>query len=292
MHIVFHLGLHCTDDGLLIRSVLQNRARLSRDGIGVPGPLRYRELLGEASTSLRGDPAPPETEAEILAIIAPDPGTERVILSSDNFLCRSDKALGKDCLYPKAVKSAWLRHCLPSHRCDFALAVRNPASLLPDLISGAGGPPPPDDLLAEGIWLEDLKWSDMVRRIAEANPGAQITVWCHEDTPFLWSQILHELTGCDPCDPLDGALDMVETIMTPAGYTRLSDFLAARDVGTEARRRRAIAAFLETHAIRDQIEAEIDLPGWTDQTIEALTEIYEHDLEEIARMPGVTFLEP
>ena len=292
MNIVFHLGLHCTDDGLLIRSILQNRARLASEGVCVPGPLRYRELLGETSTELRGDPATPETEAEILAVIAPDPGTDRVILSSDNFLCRSDKALDMDCLYPKAMKSGWLRACLPSHSAEFAVAVRNPATLLPDLIAGLGGPPPPEDLLAEGIWLEELKWSDMIRRIAEANPGAPITVWCHEDTPFIWSQIVHELTGTDPCHPLDGALDMAETIMTPTGYTRLFDFLAARDVGTEARRRRAIAAFLETHAIRDQIEAEIDLPGWTDETVEALTEIYERDLEEINRMPGVTFLEP
>ncbi len=292
MHIVFHLGLHCTDDGLLIRSILQNRARLAGDGVSVPGPLRYREILGEASTGLRGAPAPPETETEILAAIAPAPGTDRVILSSDNFLCRSDHALGKDCLYPKAVKSKWLRQCLPSHTAEFALAVRNPASLLPDLIAGAGGPPPPEDLLADGIWLEDLRWSDMVRRISEANPEARIIVWCHEDTPFLWSEILHELTGTDPCRPLDGALDMAETIMTPAGYTRLSEFLNARGDGTETRRRRAIAAFLETHAIGDEIETEIDLPGWTEETVEALTVNYEADLEAINRMPGVTFLEP
>lgn len=292
MHIVFHLGLHCTDDGLLIRSILQNRARLAEYGTAVPGPIRYRELFGEVSTSLRGAPATAQTESEMLFAIAPDPGTERVILSSDNFLCRSNMALARDRLYPKAGKSAWLRQCLPSHTVEFALAVRNPASLIPDLISGAGGPPPPEDLLADGIWLEDLKWSDVVRRIAEANPGARIVVWCHEDTPFIWPQILHELTGVDPCHPLDGALDMAETIMTPAGYTRLSEFLQARDVGTETRRRRAIAAFLEAHAIRDQIEAEIDLPGWTEATIDALTEIYELDLEEINRMPGVTLLDP
>ena len=38
MQIVFHLGAHCTDDGLLIRSILKNRAKLAAEGIGVPGP--------------------------------------------------------------------------------------------------------------------------------------------------------------------------------------------------------------------------------------------------------------
>ena len=165
--------------------------------------------------------------------------------------------------------------------------LRNPSE-----IAGRGGPPPPDELLAQGIWLEDLTWSDMIGRIAEANPGARIVAWCHEDTPFIWSEIQHELAGCDPTRPLDGALDMAETIMTPEGYARLTDFLTSRDVSTEARRRRAVSAFLENHAIRDEIEAEIDLPGWTDQTIETLTEMYEEDVDRVAAMPGVTFVAP
>lgn len=292
MNILFHLGLHCTDGGLLIRSILQNRAQLASDGIAVPGPLRYRELLGEVSTQLRGDPAPPETEALILDAIAPLPGTERVILSSDNFLCRSDMALGPDCLYPKAGKSAWLARCLPSHEVEFALALRNPACLLPDLVAGRGGPAPARDLLADGIWAEDLRWSDVIERIAEANPGARIVAWCHEDTPFLWSEIQHELTGCDATHALEGALDMAETIMTPEGFARLSDFLDSRDVTTEVKRRRAVAAFLATHAIGDRIEAEIDLPGWTDKTVETLTGMYEDDVGRIAAMSRVTFLAP
>jgi hypothetical protein len=291
MNIVFHLGMHCTDGGLLIRSLLQNRAALAADGICLPGPIRYRELLGETSTRLRGEPAPPETEAMILERIAPAPGTERVVLSNENFLCRSDVALGRDCLYPKAMKSAWLRQCLPSHEAEFAIALRNPASFLPDLIAGLGGPPPHEDLLAEGVFLADLRWSDVIRRIAEANPGCPITVWCHEDTPFLWPQIQRELAGLDPSHTLDGALDMAETIMTPEGYTRLSEFLETRDVRVETRRRRAIAAFLDAHALEDQIEAEIDLPGWTEETVETLTALYDEDVEEIARMPEVTFLD-
>ena len=36
MEILFHLGAHCTDGGLLIKSILRNRATLSREG--------YKEL--------------------------------------------------------------------------------------------------------------------------------------------------------------------------------------------------------------------------------------------------------
>ena len=292
MHIVFHLGLHCTDGGLLIRSILQNRARLLQSGVAVPGPLRYRELLGETSTRLRGAPAPPATEALILEALSASIDTQRVILSNENFLCRSDVVLGTDCLYPKAHKSSWLRQCLPTHEVEFAIALRNPASFLPDLINGAGGPPPPTELLHNGIWLDDLSWSDVVMRIVSANPGARVLVWCHEDTPFIWSEIQHEVTGQDNTRPLEGELDMAETIMTPEGYKRLNEFLETRDVRTAAKRRRAVSAFLETHAIRDEIEAEIDLPDWTNETVETLTELYEDDIEAIARLPEVSFISP
>ena len=292
MNIVFHLGLHCTDAGLLIRSILQNRSRLARLGVAVPGPLSYRELIGETSTSLRGASAPPETEAMLVEAIVQEPETQRVILSNENFLCRSDVALGVDSLYPKAIKSAWLRHCFPSHEVEFALALRNPAGFIPDLISGVSGPRPPADLLRIGLWIEDLWWSDMIYRIADANPNSRILVWCHEDTPFIWSQIQRQLTGCDASEPLDGELDMAETIMTCDGYQRLSEFLAAREVSSPSKRLRALSAFLEAHAIQNAIETEIDLPGWTSETVEALTEHYEEDVETISRMPGVTFIAP
>lgn len=292
MTIVFHLGLHCTDGGLLIRSILQNRARLADAGVEVPGPARYRELIGSLSTRLRGAPAPPEVEDHILDVIAEDRSADRIILSNDNFLCRSDMALGAEGLYPKAAKSAWLRQCVPSHRVDFALALRNPASFVPDLLSGQFGPRPPEKSLAGGILVEDLRWDRVVDTIRRENPGSAITVWCHEDTPFIWSDILADLTGADPYLALDGELDMAETIMKPEGYDRLSQFLAARDVDTPLKRRRALAAFLEAHALPDAIEEEIDLPGWTDETVETLTAFYDDDVAQIANMPGVTFLAP
>lgn len=292
MNILFHLGLHCTDDGLLLRSILQNRARLSEFGVSVPGPLTYRELFGDASTSLRGAAASSDMETALIGTIAADPGTHRVILSNDNFLCRSDMALGPDGLYPKAGKAQWLRNCLPSHEVEFAFALRNPAGLVPDLLAGRAGPRPPDNPLAGGMLYDDLRWAYVIDRIQRASPGARIIVWCHEDTPFIWSEIVNEITGCDSTAHLEGELDMVETIMTPEGYARLTEFLGARDVKTQSQRRRAVSAFLDAHALPDEIEDEIDLPGWTTETVETLTRLYDDDIEDIRHMDGVTFLEP
>ena len=74
---------------------------------------------------------------------------------------------------------------------------------------------------------------------------------------------MRELTGHDPFTALEGEFDMLDTIMTPDGMERLEEFLAARHVTDQVKRRRAVSAFLDAHAIEDAIEAEIDIPGWT-----------------------------
>ena len=292
MQILFHLGAHCTDNGLLIRSILRNRAKLAEEGIGIPGPGRYRELLGDVSTKLRGEPANAETEALILEAISDDDTADRIVLSNENFLCRANVVLAPNHLYPKADKSAWLRNALPSHDVEFALALRNPATLLPDLLARIDTEPEAQHRLLADIALKNLLWSDVIYRIADANPGARLIVWCHEDTPFIWSEIMRELTGHDPFTTLDGEFDMLETIISDEGMRRLSDFLASREVSNPTKRRRAVAAFLEAHAVHEAIEEIIDRPGWTDDTVDALSEQYEDDIALVAKMPGVTLIEP
>ncbi len=145
--------------------------------------------------------------------------------------------------------------------------------------------------LAE-LRLDRLSWADAVAEIVEANPGCPVIVWSHEDTPIIWPEILRELTAHDPYTQLDGALDMVEQIMSDEGMAKLSEFLSGHTDISEARRRQTIAAFLDAHGLADEIEKEIDLPGWTEATVARLSEAYEDDLAQIAKLPGVTFVEP
>lgn len=290
MEILFHLGAHCTDDGLLIRSVLRNRAGLASQGILVPGPGRYRELLGSVSTTLRGDTASSDTEAMLLETICDDDTAARIVLSNENFLCRDKVAIGADGLYPKAEKSAWLRRCFPSHDVHFALGLRNPATFVPALLSRFSDQ---DREACLGILeLDQLSWADVIAEILEANPNAGLVLWSHEDTPFIWSEIMREITGHDPYLTLDGVHDMLGQILSTEGMNRLMDFLEAHPDLTEQRRRKAIAAFVEAHAVPDEIEEEIDLPGWTLETIAELTAAYDDDIDRIKALPRVIWLEP
>ena len=51
-----------------------------------------------------------------------------------------------------------------------------------------------------------------------------------------------------------------------------------------------ITAFLDKYALDEEIEEEVDLPGWTPELIDHLTAVYDDDMIEIGRIPGVTVL--
>jgi hypothetical protein len=285
MDIVFHIGAHATDEGLLIRSLLRNRDLLAGHGVGLPGPGRYRQLIGEVSTTLRGEAADAETEAMLLDTIRDDETATRIVLSNENFICRPQLALGTGRLYPRIEKAAWLGLLFPETRVSFALALRNPATFVPDMVR-KGESSPVNAPRAGGMW------SDVVERLFDACPDAEVIAWCHEDAPLIWSQIMREVAGVDAGVRLQGGFDMAKKIMTDAGRARLTEFSTRQAGMTERQRTRAVASFLAAHARDDAVTQEIDLPGWTEETVAWLSEDYEEDVAAVAEARGVTFLSP
>jgi hypothetical protein len=66
MRIVYHLGVHCTDEEKLLRCLLKNRGTLAEQGVVVPGPARYRTLLRDTLATLKGETASEATQALVL----------------------------------------------------------------------------------------------------------------------------------------------------------------------------------------------------------------------------------
>lgn len=290
MQILFHLGAHCTDNGLLIRSILRNRANLVADGTVVPGPGRYRELLGAVSTTLRGDYASEDTEDMLLEEICDNDTARRLVLSNENFLCRPQVAIGADGLYPKAEKSAWLRRCFPSHDVRFAIATRSPATFIPTLLASLSDED--RDRAEHDLALDQLSWADVIAEIIEANPRSQVTAWAHEDAAFVWPDIMYDLTGFDLRADLDGTFDMVESLLSTDGVERLRAFLADHPVLSEEHLRKTLLAFLTSHE-KTPAAPPAELPeGWSDETTAALDLAYREDIARIAKLPQVTWLDP
>jgi hypothetical protein len=288
MKIVYHLGAHCTDEDRLLRCLLRNRATLSQHNVVVPGPARYRKLLRDTAVQLRGKRASVETQALVLDQIMDEAEADRLILSWDSFLSFPQWAV-RTGLYPLAgERIRAFTQIFPEIEAEFFLSIRNPASFLPALFD-LQKVQDYNDFLG-GIDPISLRWSDVITQIRQENPEVQLTLWCDEDTPLLWSDVLASVTGLTPGTAFDGEDELLGMIMAPEGLTRMRDYIAQKPPASRAQRLRIIQAFLAKFVLPERLEVEITLPGWTAELVEDLTAAYEDDVARIAGMDGVTLI--
>ncbi|MEM6729309.1 MAG: hypothetical protein AAF618_12485 [Pseudomonadota bacterium] len=291
MEIVFHIGAHETDEDRLLKCLLKNRDSLRGQDIAVPNPGRYRklmrELLGNPGAIASGE----TTRDQVLDEILGDDIAERVVMSNSNFFCINARIFENNDFYrlgPPRV--AALGDLFAEDTIELHMAMRNPATFIPAVLQGL-----PSHVRGRIIGELDafaLRWSDVIVRLREACPRAELTVWCNEDTPLIWSQLIREISGLEHGANIIGGFDLLSEIMTDEGFTRFQAYLKSHPPQTEVQKRRVIAAFLDKFAIEDELEEELDVPGWTHETVDALTERYEEDLYTIERIPGVTLITP
>ncbi|SLN41611.1 hypothetical protein [Roseisalinus antarcticus] len=291
MQIVYHIGANCTDGDRLIKSLLKNADAFAAQGIKVPGPGKYRRLLRETIQNLDGRPPAPDTRDILLDAILDDESAERLVMSHADFICVTNRIFQSGAFYELAeFKLGSLARLFPEDEIELHLGLRNPATFVPTTF--ANSEMPSFDAFLRGADPLAIRWSDLVSRIRAAVPRAAITVWCNEDTPLIWAQLIRELSGVDPMTRISGGFDLLNAIMSPDGMKRFLSYLKSHPPQTEVQKRRIIAAFLDKYAIEDEIEEEVDVPGWTDEIIAALTQTYEEDVYRIERMPGVNFIAP
>jgi hypothetical protein len=290
MRIVYHLGAHCTDEDRLVRCLLKNRATLADQGIAVPSPTRYRKLLRDTATQLRGAAASQETEAVILDQIMDETAADRLVLSWTSFLSFPAYAVGETLYANGGERLRSFTQIFPDIEAEFHLALRNPATFLPDLRGRAQGKGH-DDIL-HGVDPLHLRWSDTIRNIKDTNPGVPLTVWCDEDTPLIWPEVLQAVAGHDPATELEDADELLALLMTDSGLARYHAYCREHPPQSVSHRRRIVTAFLEKFGRPETLSADAGAPGWTEDLVEDLTQAYLTDVERIARMPGVSMIEP
>ncbi len=289
MRIAFHMGVHCTDEDRLLKTLLKNKGILAEQGVIVPGPSRFRSVIADVVAKLRGGKASRETQDILLEAITDVDEAERLVLSFENFLGASRRALENGALYHLAADKAMrLRNLFPDNPVEFFIGIRDLATFIPALYERDGN----GDFRAflQGVEPLSLHWADMIESIREALPDCPVTVWCNEDTPLLWPQIVHEVAGVDPQLRLKGGFDVLGEIMAKEGILRLRAYLGEHPPQTEIQRRRILAAFLDKYALEEAVEEELDLPGWTQELTEELSANYDDDVLDISRLPGVTML--
>jgi len=290
MEISLHIGAHLTDDDKLFSCLRRNGPLLAQQGIAVPDPGRYRQQLQKLSAEMQGKITDAQTQEALLDGVLEADDVDRVVFSIENLMAIHDWILADGQFYPHAgPRIAGIRHLFPTAEFHVYLAIRNPASFLPALAydKRAGGV----DGSLKGVNPASVRWSSVIARIKEAAPDVQITVWCDEDTALLWPEILRAVAGHTPETQLDGWFAWYWDLIAPKSHEAMRRYFANNPISDDAHRRRVLSVMLEKFARDEAQEVEASLPGWTDDYVEILTEIYEQDLDLIASMPGVTLLE-
>jgi hypothetical protein len=288
MRIVYHLGAHFTDEERLLKCLLKNRSLLAKHGVAVPHPKRYRSLLRATAIDLKGQAASRDQQALLLDQIMEEASADRMILSWDSFLSLAPWAL-QGTLYPAAGERVRaFSQIFPEIEAEFFLGIRNPATFLPALFEKLQ-PKTADEFLG-GINVHDLYWSEVIERIHAESPGVPLTIWCDEDTPLIWPEVVRAVAGLPENAVLDSDDELLAMLMSGEGLTRLRSYLQSHPAESVMQRRKVVAAFLDKFALPERLEIEMEMPGWTDEIVQELTALYDQDVHRIASMPGVTFI--
>ncbi|MEQ6204334.1 hypothetical protein ABMC88_14935 [Sulfitobacter sp. HNIBRBA2951] len=289
MKLVLHAGVHFTEEDRLMKCLLRNADDFAKHGTVVPGHTRYRGILRETLNAMVSAPPSEMARDVLMDAILDDTKASRVILSDANFFRTPKTAFQQGIFYPAApVRMMRMAQVFEQDEVEIFIGLRNPATLLPILYAKS------DAKDAAAFWggrdPRDVLWSDTINLLREAVPDVPITIWCNEDTPLIWAHIIRQMAGLEDSDKIIGGFDLLSSIMSAEGMKRFRAYLRDHPVMTEHQKRRAIAAFLDKYAVDDAVEEELDMPGWTEDLVEDMTQTYDEDIATIAAMPGVRVL--
>ncbi|MGR3484248.1 MAG: hypothetical protein ACU0BF_02820 [Paracoccaceae bacterium] len=288
MQIAFHIGALATDSDRLLQAAQDNAARAP--GTHVPGPARYRPLVRETVQGLAGRPAPREAREVLLDAMLDAEEPDRLILSHDLFLGVPNRVL-RDGAFHEVLeeKVGGFASLFREDEIELFICLRDIGTWLP-AVHAATTNMTFAQMLGR-LHPSDLRWSEVVARLRAAAPRAAVTVWCHEDRPIVWPDVLRAILGLAGDAAIDGGLDPMAEALAPEGRARLAHELAQTPPDTVAMKRRMYEAVRAAYPAPGAAPTP-QLAGWTPELTEHLTAIYEADLETIADMEGVTLIEP
>lgn len=291
MQINYHIGANCTDHDRLLKSLLKNSDPLSKLGAKVPGPGKYRNLIREAIQGIGKDGPAADTRDVLLDAILDGDDAERLVLSYDRFICFPKRVFENSLLYHLIdEKVMGMRQIFPNDELRYFMALRNPATFIPAVFADQEGKSYEEFM--RFMEPQDMKWSLALERLRRADPNAHLTVWCDEDTPLIWAQLIRTIAGVDPMTRISGGFDLLQHILTEEGMQGFVKHLRDTPPRTEAEKRGIIQDYIQRHAKPGALDQEINLPDWDQSLVDDLTRTYLEDVEKIKGMEGVTFIAP
>ncbi len=286
IQVAFHVGVHSTDEDRLSRSLAQNADALRAQGVELCANAVNEPILNEALGSLKGGTASAAMEEVVLDALIEGDSPRRLVMSRPTLLGLPRRVFTIDGLMPFAgTKMLDLANTLPNCRAEFFMALKNPATLIPQLIARIGKG---YEELMGTTDPRTKRWAPTLRQAVQELRGRRLVVWCHEDMPMIFPEVMRRLAGVEADMPLEGEDRLLRRLLTQAGQAALPERLPP---GLSiADRRAATEALLAEFPRTEQLALSIDLPGWTPELVAEMTEAYRCDVAEIAALPGIEFI--
>lgn len=285
-----HLGAHKTASTHLQQALRARRAALDAAGVACLGPAELRKGPLALGAVARGDG--PVVEGKLRQALSArlQPG-RRLLLSDENLLgpLLPKGHMPVEQLYPQAdARLSRILRATGQEDATVFLALRDPAGFLVSSYSQrlmSGRLLPFRDFLA-GRDLAQVRWSELVGRLAAVPGVARLVVWRFEDYPAVAPQVLAEMLPPELAAQVRLAEGRVNQGLSQVAH----DALMRGKPGLTVMQVRALAATL-----RKEFPKSPDAPGFMPVSAEDLARshaAYAADMARVAAMPAVRYLIP
>ena len=283
--IIVHAGAHKTASTHLQNRVLENENLVVKSGCSYLGPEKTRDQLGTLWRALGRSDTPDEQKRKLAALAA---GQPRLVISEENIIGGFKDSMNgpnRAILYPKAVERlARLAQLVAPNPLHIAIAVREPSSYYVSVYNQLllSGRFQTWERFSKGLDPTAVKWSDILRPIAEIPGVAAVSIWRYEDYHRLLPQILNTLLGQPRPDiPLHMEKRMHEGLSECAVQACCTWHAAGYDgrLGAVAR---------EDFPVSD---AYPKFSPWPEELMRESRAAYGRDIEALGRAGNITVLE-
>ena len=283
--IIIHAGAHKTASTHLQNRVLENENLVVKSGCSYLGPEKIRDQFGTLWRALGRSDTPDEQERKLAALAA---GQPRLVISEENIIGGFKDLMNgpnRAILYPKAVERlARLAQLVAPNPLHIAMAVREPSSYYVSVYNQLllSGRFQTWERFSKGLDPTAVKWSDILRPIAEIPGVAAVSIWRYEDYHTLLLQILNTLLGQPRPDiPLHMEKRMHEGLSERAVQACCTWHAAGYDgrLGAVAR---------EDFPVSD---AYPKFSPWQEELMRESRAAYGRDIEALGRAGNITVLE-
>lgn len=283
--IIVHAGAHKTASTHLQNRVLENENLVVKSGCSYLGPEKIRDQFGTLWRALGRSDTPDEQKRKLAALAA---GQPRLVISEENIIGGFKDLMNgpnRAILYPKAVERlARLAQLVAPNPLHIAMAVREPSSYYVSVYNQLllSGRFQTWERFSKGLDPTAVKWSDILRPIAEIPGVAAVSIWRYEDYHRLLPQILNTLLGQPRPDiPLHMEKRMHEGLSERAVQACCTWHAAGYDgrLGAVAR---------EDFPVSD---AYPKFSPWPEELMRESRAAYGRDIEALGRAGNITVLE-